>query len=123
MTFAQQLDNQRNSRANSLQKSHLNLDETQSAYGLSLATFPRESDFVKYDDQVMGSTEQRRFKVNQISGGTMSSPSNPRRSCDTFYSTYLNSMTHGVASGENTEAKKNVRLKIAGGSMTVVLSN
>lgn len=113
----------RDSRANSLQKSHLNLDDSQSAYGVAQATFPRESDFVKYDDQVMGSTEQRRFKVNQISGGPMSSPGNPRRSCDTFYSTYLSSMTHGVASGQQHEDKKNVRLKIAGGSMTGVLSN
>ena len=123
MTFAhQQLDSLRKSRGNNLQKSHLNLDDSGvSAYGGSLTTFPRESDFIKYDDQVMGSTEQRRFKVNEITGGAMSSPGNSRRSCDTFYSTYLNQMTHGVASGQDTEARKNVRNKIAGGSMTGVL--
>lgn len=71
----------------------------------------------------MGSTEQRRFKLNQISGGVMSSPGNARRSCDTFYSTYLNQLTHGVASGQQHDDKKNVRLKIAGGSMTGVLQN
>lgn len=98
------------------------MDDSSSAYGISLA-LPRESDFVKYDEQVMGSTEQRRFKVNQISGGAMSSPGNTRGSCDTFYSTYLNQQTHGVASGQGTEDKKNVSLKIAGGSMSGVLSN
>lgn len=32
-------------------------------------------------------------------------------------------MTHGTPSGQQHEDKKNVRLKIAGGSMTGVLSN
>lgn len=90
MTFAQQQDHTRTSRANSLKREGIDLDESQNAYGINASALPRESDFVKYDDQVMGSTEQRRFKVNQISGGPISSPGNPRRSCDTFYSTYLN---------------------------------
>lgn len=41
----------------------------------------------------------------------------------TFYSFYLNTLTHGVPSGECTEDKKAVRMKIAGGNMAEVLEN
>ncbi len=72
-----------------------------------------------YDEQVHGSTEQKKYKEKCLSGGTMS----PKEGIQTFYSNYCTNLTHGLPTGQSNDAKKAVRQKIAGGRMSDVLHN
>lgn len=83
----------------------------------------REYDLAQMDDDIQGSTQQKRYKALQRSGGTFS----PREfgGSTSFHSknSFMSQQTHGLPSGFSTEDKKNVRQKLVGGNMYGVLHN
>ena len=83
-------------------------------------TMDREYDQQLWFDKVQGSTEQKIYQSKMLTGG----PISPLKEGGlTKYSNYCHTLTHGLPSGEDQEAKKYTKLKIAGGDMAQVLTN
>ena len=83
----------------------------------------KEFDLMEWDDDIQGSTEQKKFQTKQMSKGTFV----PREygGDKVFPSTksYLAQQTHGLPSGFSTSDKKGVWLKLIGGNFYGVLHN
>jgi hypothetical protein len=69
---------------------------------------------------VQGSTEQRNFRARKLTGGSISPV---KEGGLAKYSSYCQTLTHGVPSGEGQDDKKMVRLGVAGGGMEKVITN
>ena len=83
-------------------------------------TMDREYDQQLWFDKVQGSTEQKIYQSKMLTGG----PISPLKEGGlTKYSNYCHTLTQGLPSGEDQDAKKYTKLKIAGGDMAQVLTN
>ena len=80
----------------------------------------RDHDQVLWEEKVQGSTEQKNFRARMLAGGSISPV---KEGGLAKYSSYCQTLTHGLPSGEGQDDKKMVKLKIAGGDMADVIEN
>jgi hypothetical protein len=80
----------------------------------------RDHDAVLWQEKVQGSTEQKNFRARKLTGGSISPV---KEGGLAKYSSYCQTLTHGLPSGEGQDDKKMVRLGVAGGDMERVITN
>ena len=83
----------------------------------------KEFDMMEWNEAIQGSKEQRKYKLNLLSGGKFS----PREYSGTqqFEAkvSFLNQQCHGLPTGFSADEKKALKHKIVGGNMYGILHN
>lgn len=83
----------------------------------------REYDLMEWNDEIQGSKQQKKFKMNHLTKGAFS----PREFSGSHYFeskiSFLNQQCHGLPTGFTSDEKKALKRKIVGGNMYGVLHN